>query len=49
MSSDVEWRDSYGELKQRAQADLLAHPSVEQMEQLSGNHTFPQVFHRSFV
>ena len=29
----------HGELKQRTQADLLAHPSVEQMKQLSGNYS----------
>ena len=29
----------HGELKQRTQADLLVHPSVEQMKQLSGNYS----------
>src|SRR6476660_1450287 len=29
----------HGELKQRAEADLLAHPSTEQMRQLSGNYS----------
>ena len=29
----------HGELKQRAEAELLAHPSIEQMKQLSGTYT----------
>jgi N-acetylneuraminic acid mutarotase len=29
----------HGELKQRAQADLLGHPSVEQMKQLAGTYS----------
>jgi len=29
----------HGELKQRAEAELLAHPTVEQMNQLSGNYS----------
>src|SRR5437763_3684991 len=29
----------HGELKQRAEADLLAHPTIEQMKQLSGNYS----------
>src|SRR3982751_5235217 len=29
----------HGELKQRAEAELLAHPGVEQMKQLSGNYS----------
>jgi hypothetical protein len=29
----------HGELKQRAQAELLAHPSVEQMKQLGGKYS----------
>src|SRR6266542_4222919 len=29
----------HGELKQRAEADLQAHPSIEQMKQLSGKYT----------
>jgi hypothetical protein len=29
----------HGELKQRAQAELLTHPSVEQMKQLSGTYS----------
>src|SRR5436305_2824952 len=29
----------HGDLKQRAKAELLAHPSVEQMKQLSGSYT----------
>ena len=29
----------HGELRQRAEADLLAHPSVEQMKQLSGKYS----------
>src|SRR6266516_3774008 len=29
----------HGDLKQRAKAELLAHPSVEQMKQLSGNYS----------
>src|SRR5437763_8286612 len=29
----------HGELKQRAEAELQAHPNVEQMKQLSGKYT----------
>ena len=29
----------HGELKQRVEADLLAHPTLEQMKQLSGNYS----------
>ena len=29
----------YGELRRRAEADLAAHPTVEQMKQLSGNYS----------
>src|SRR5947199_6644907 len=29
----------HGELKQRAEAELQAHPTVEQMNQLSGNYS----------
>src|SRR5204862_4845269 len=29
----------HGELKQRAEAELQAHPSIEQMKQLSGKYT----------
>ena len=36
----------HGELKQRTQADLLAHPSVEQMKQLSGNYSEIQLIRR---
>ena len=33
----------HGELKQRTQADLLAHPSVEQMKQLSGSYSVSEL------
>src|SRR5947207_15351877 len=29
----------HGELKQRTEADLLAHPTIEQMKQLSGSYS----------